>query len=144
MAIKRISGEYRHPIDTKKRLSLPSKIRECMSETMVLVGSVFSPCIALYPMEEWEKFEARLEMLSQTEGVRARRKIYSLLCEIECDSQGRILVPQNLYDYAGFDKNVVIVGVGTYAEIWDSPKWEEEKALQNEPDLLETLARANF
>ena len=144
MAIKRIFGEYRHTIDAKKRLALPSKIRECMTETMVLVGSLFSPCIALYPMDEWEKFEERLSTLSQTEGIMARRKIYSKLAEIGCDAQGRILIPQNLCEYASLEKNVVVVGTGSYAEIWDADKWKVEQELENDPELLEVLKRANF
>ena len=65
MARVRIFGEYRHNIDAKKRLALPSKIRDCMSETMILVSSLFAPCIALYPMEEGEKFEERLAGLER-------------------------------------------------------------------------------
>ena len=60
-------GEYRHNIDAKKRLALPSKIRDCMSETMIMVGSLFASCIALYPMDEWKRFEEKLNGLKETE-----------------------------------------------------------------------------
>ena len=56
MESARIYGEFRHTVDAKKRLALPAKIRDNMSETMILVGSIFSSCIALYPLNEWEKF----------------------------------------------------------------------------------------
>ena len=144
MAKKRIFGEYRHTIDTKKRLSLPSKIRECMSETMIMIGSLFAPCIALYPMEEWEKFEERFDGLKQLDSVEARREIYSRMAEVECDAQGRVLVPQNLCDYAKLSKNVVIVGAGNYAEIWDADRWEAEHSVDKIPMILEKLEKADF
>lgn len=144
MRNRRIYGEFRHTVDAKKRLALPAKIRDSMSETMVMVGSIFSPCIALYPMDEWEKFEELLDGLKQTEGHPARRKIYSKLCEVSCDVHGRILIPQNLCEYAHLKRDVVVIGVGTFAEIWDSELWLEEQAEEEKPELLETLRKANF
>ncbi|MBQ7160849.1 MAG: division/cell wall cluster transcriptional repressor MraZ [Clostridia bacterium] len=144
MARVRIFGEYRHNIDAKKRLALPSKIRDCMSETMILVSSLFAPCIALYPMEEWEKFEERLDGLSQTDGVEARREIYSKMAEVQCDAQGRILIPQNLCEIAGLERNVVIAGAGAYAEIWDAGRWDEDHRIDKKPIILEKLDKANF
>ena len=128
MAIKRISGEYRHTIDTKKRLSLPSKIRECMSETMVLVGSVFSPCIALYPMEEWETFvNEKLKVLSSFDPkARQLARYFSSSAETcEIDKQGRITIPQELREYAGIEKELVTVGAFEKIEVWSKDAWEK-------------------
>ena len=144
MATRRIAGEFNHTVDSKKRLALPAKIRDNMTGTMILVGSIFSPCIALYPMDEWEKFEERLSTLSQTDGLLARRKIYSKLCEVTCDGQGRIVIPQNLYDYAHLNRDVTVIGVGTYAEIWDSELWAAEQVEEDKPELLDILRQANF
>ena len=144
MARIRIFGEYRHNLDAKKRLALPSKIRDCMSETMVMVGSLYAPCIALYPMEEWEKFEERLDMLSQGDAVDARREIYSKLAEVQCDQQGRVLIPLNLCEYAGLEKCVVVAGAGNYAEIWDQAHWDADHMTDKKPMILDKLEKAHF
>ena len=141
---RRIYGEYRHNIDAKKRLALPSKIRDCMSETMILVNSLFAPCIILYPMNEWLKFEERLGNLSETDGYEARREVYSKLAEVSCDAQGRILLPQSLCDEAGLEKSVVIAGAGTYAEIWDAALWDEDHKVDKKASIREKLNKANF
>ena len=144
MARVRIFGEYRHNIDAKKRLALPSKIRDCMSETMILVSSLYGPCIALYPMEEWEQFEESLYALSNRDGVEARRYIFSNMAEVQCDTQGRILIPQNLCQEANLERSVVIAGVGTHAEIWDADSWDEAHKIDMKPIILEKLDKANF
>lgn len=144
MESARIYGEFRHTVDAKKRLALPAKIRDNMSETMILVGSIFSSCIALYPLNEWEKFEKKLEALSETDGILARRKIYSRLCEVTCDAHGRIVIPQNLYDYAHLQRDVVIIGVGSFAEIWDSELWANEQIEEDKPEIIDILRKANF
>lgn len=137
-------GEYRHNIDAKKRLALPSKIRDCMSETMVMVGSLFSPCIALYPMDQWKIFWSKIDKLRETEKAVVRRAVFSRLCKTSCDSQGRILIPQNLCEYAHIDKNVVIVGADTYVEIWDADRWDQNRVGDESLSLSELLEKAGF
>lgn len=144
MITRRIAGEFKHIIDAKKRLALPAKIRENMTETMVLVGSIFSPCIALYPMDEWEKFEERLDHLSFTDGMEARRKIYSKLTEVTCDVHGRILIPQNLCEYAHLNRDVMVVGTGNFAEIWDIDLWDALQQKDDNEKIVAKLHDANF
>ncbi len=132
-------GEYKHTIDKKKRMFLPAKMRDAFGEKVIMVKSLSAKCIALYPEEEWKKFEEKLDAVPEISGVSIRRKIYSSMEVIEPDPQGRILVPQNLFDYAELEKNTVVIGAGHHAEIWSDVNREAEAEKENSPELLAML-----
>ena len=69
--------------------------------------------------------------------------IYSSSSKTKLDSQGRVLIPQTLKEYAGIDKNVYVVGVGDHAEIWDEDKWLTENDMNSET-LVDTLVELGF
>lgn len=135
----RMLGRYEHTIDKKKRMFLPAKIRECAGEKIILVKSLSGNCIALYPEEEWEKFEEKLEAIPQITGISVIRKIYSSMAVVETDAQGRILIPSDLCEYAQLEKNVVIIGCGKHAEIWSDVNRAEESEKENSPELITLL-----
>ena len=105
-----LMGEYQHTIDAKGRLFMPAKLRDDLGGTFIL-----------------HKLEVKLNALPMT-NKNARtfaRFFFSGAAEMECDKQGRVLLPANLRDFAGLDKNAVIVGVGSRAEIWSAERWQE-------------------
>lgn len=140
----RIYGQYNHTIDKKKRMFLPAKVRETMGENIIMVKSLSAKCIALYPEDEWEKFEEKLDKLPEVSGISIRRKIYSSMEVAQTDAQGRVLIPQALCDYAELEKNVVVIGAGHHAEIWSDVNREAEIENENSPELLAKLAEIGF
>lgn len=84
-------------------------------------------CLFMYSKSEWETFENKLKALPLTnnDARSFMRFFFAGATECEVDKQGRINIPQLLREYAGIKKDVVIVGISTRAEIWDSSKWEE-------------------
>lgn len=140
----RMLGRYEHTIDKKKRMFLPAKIRDCLGEDIYLIKSLSGKCIALYPEEEWEKFEAKLEAIPEITGIRVLRKIYSSMAVVQTDAQGRILIPSDLCEYAGLEKDVVVIGCGKHAEIWSAADREEEAERENDPDLIDLLREIGF
>lgn len=84
-------GEYSHNLDAKKRIILPSKLREQLGDGVVMTKSV-DRCVALYPVERWNAFTAKLDSLPDIE-TRQDKEI-SLLRRVETsvDGQGRILI----------------------------------------------------
>lgn len=142
--LNRIYGEYKHTVDKKKRMFLPAKLREAMGENIIMVKSLSAKCIALYPEEEWEKFEEKLNTLPEVNGMIIRRKIYSSVEVAQTDAQGRILIPQGLFDYAELEKNVVVIGAGKHAEIWSDINRESELEKENSPELLAMLSEIGF
>jgi MraZ protein len=119
-------GEYRHNVDVKGRVSVPSKFREDLGQSFVVTKGLDN-CLFMYSKAEWETFEEKLKQLPLT-NADARtfiRFFFAGATEVEVDKQGRINIPQVLRDYAGIKKDVVIAGVATRAEIWDSDAWDK-------------------
>ena len=117
-------GEYSHNLDAKKRVSLPSRLREELGETVVMTKNV-DKCISLYSMSRWEDFTAKLETLPQTETRMIKRFLFSAAFETNVDGQGRVLISPTLCEYASLTRAVKIIGVGDHIEIWDEESWLE-------------------
>ena len=121
-------GEYKHTIDTKKRLALPAKFRRELGKTVVITRET-NKCLVIYTEKKWKKVADILGELpiSQSEARRfARIKLAGAML-VELDKLGRILIPDYLKEYAGLKKNVVICGHSNRLEIWDSQNWETYK-----------------
>ena len=118
-------GEYQHSVDAKGRVIMPSKFRDGLGEKFIVTKGLDN-CLFAYSLEEWSNLEAKLKALPFTDkDVRAFvRFFFAGATECETDKQGRILLPQNLREYAGLEKDVYVIGVSTRVEIWDKAKWE--------------------
>lgn len=118
-------GEYQHTVDAKGRAIVPSKFREDLGEKFIITKGL-DECLFAYSQNEWSDLESKLKTLPFTDkDVRAFiRFFFAGAAECEVDKQGRILMPQNLRDYAGLEKDIFIIGVSTRVEIWDKTKWE--------------------
>ena len=121
-------GEYKHTIDTKKRLSIPAKFRKDLGERAVITKGLEN-CLVIYTMKEWEKLAEKLNSLptSQADARNFARLMLSGATDVELDKLGRVLVPDYLKNYASLKKNVTVLGLSTKIEIWDTEKWEEHK-----------------
>jgi len=125
-------GEYQHIIDSKGRVIMPAKFREGLGERFVLTKGL-DYCLFVYPNEEWSILEKKLRSLPLTnKDARAFiRFFFAGACECKLDKQGRILIPANLREYAGLEKDVVIIGVSTRVEIWSKDRWDEYNSASN-------------
>ncbi|MBI3317993.1 MAG: division/cell wall cluster transcriptional repressor MraZ [Candidatus Omnitrophica bacterium] len=123
-------GEHEHTIDRKGRLIIPSRFREAMKDHYVerfVVTRGLDRCLFLFPEDEWKAQENRFRSLSFTkqEARRFNRFYFSGACELVCDRQGRVLVPQYLKDFAGIQRDVILVGVSNRIEIWSKEEWKK-------------------
>lgn len=123
-------GEYLHTIDRKGRLIIPAKFREAFKEHFVekfYVTRGLDKCLFVFAEDEWRAQESKFKSMpfTKAETRKFNRMYFSGACEVSCDKQGRILLPQYLKDYAGIKREVVIVGVSNRIEIWSQDKWKE-------------------
>lgn len=118
-------GEFQHNIDAKGRIIVPSKFRDQLGDSFVVTRGL-DQCLFVYPMEEWSILEEKLKKLPLTKkDARAfTRFFFSGAVECEIDKQGRINIPQSLRNYAGIEKECVVIGVSNRIEIWSSEQWE--------------------
>ena len=126
-------GEYQHTIDSKGRVILPAKFREELGEKFVVTKGL-DHCLFVYPNEEWSNLEKKLRTLPLTsKDARAFiRFFFAGAAECGVDKQGRILIPANLRQHAGLNRDLAIIGVSTRVEIWDRDAWD---AYNNESSL---------
>lgn len=131
-------GEYKHKLDSKKRISLPSKFRRELGKKVVITQGLDS-CLFIYPLAEWKKISAKVSELgfAQKDKRGLGRFLLSGAQEVEVDSVGRILIPDFLKNFAGLKENVVFAGVHTRVEIWNEKAWGEYKRrIQKEADTM--------
>lgn len=134
-------GQYAHTVDAKGRVFVPAKYRDELGETFVVTRGT-AKCLTVYPMAEWEKFTAKIEQLPQAQAVKIRRFLFASASDVSVDAQGRINLVQNLRDYAGIEKNAVILGLGSYLEIWSEEAWNaaaESESADEIEDLMVAL-----
>lgn len=133
-------GEYNHTIDTKNRVIVPSKFRELLGEHFVVTLGL-DGCLFVYPNSEWESFVEKLNALpmAKKESREFKRYFMSGAAEVECDKQGRILLPESLRSRVGLKKDVVFIGVGNRAEIWSKEAWEGEAVFEDMDKIAEGL-----
>ncbi len=122
-------GNQQHTLDDKNRVRLPAKFREELGNKYILTPGT-GGCIFVYRADETEKLLATLGSLESLSPEREEwiRSIVSEGAAVEADSQGRFLLPQNLKEIAGIDRNVQIVGSISKAEIWSEERWNARKA----------------
>ncbi|MCX7710935.1 MAG: division/cell wall cluster transcriptional repressor MraZ [Clostridia bacterium] len=131
-------GEYQHSVDPKGRVIVPAKFREGLGEKFIVTKGLDN-CLFAYSLAEWTNLEAKLKTLPMTnKDARAFiRFFFAGATECEVDKQGRILIPQNLREYAALEKDVYVIGVSTRVEIWDKAKWENYSGDDNiNPDSI--------
>ena len=118
--------EYQHALDSKNRMIVPSKLREELGNKFVITKGL-DGCLYAYPQDEWKNLEEKMKTLPLTnrDARSFVRFFFAGACEIEMDKQGRGLIPQNLKEYAGIEKEIVSIGVLTRVEIWSKEKWQE-------------------
>lgn len=138
-----MTGEYMHSLDAKGRLSIPSRLRDELGEVFYVTLSM-DKCLSAYSSESWKAFTDKVNAMSYKDQTRMR-PLFAFAAKCEPDGQGRVLLPQNLRDYAGLVKSVTIVGCNNHAELWDSEAWSAQSALEMTPEnIAAVMEELNF
>jgi MraZ protein len=122
-------GEYEHTLDKKSRFIIPAKFREAIKDHYTekfFITRGLDSCLFLFTEEEWKRQEQRFKSLSFTkpEARHFNRLFFSGACEIVCDAQGRVLIPQYLKEFAQIEREIVVIGVSNRIEIWGNEQWK--------------------
>ena len=139
-------GEYEHTLDNKGRVIIPAKFREIFKENYIekfYITRGLDRCLFVFTEETWKVQEKKFRDMPFTRGESRQfnRLFFSGACDVVCDKQGRILIPEYLKDYAEVQSDCVIIGVSDRIEIWAKEKWSEFFAEHkgNFEDLAEKL-----
>ncbi len=132
-----MTGEYFHTLDSKGRLSVPSRLREDLGNVFY-VTLAMDKCLSVFSTESWQVFSDKVNEMSYVK-QRKMRPLFAYAAKCELDAQGRILIPQNLRDFAGLKKNVTVVGCNDHAELWDSDRWKSLSLIETTPENIEAV-----
>ena len=138
-----LMGQYEHSIDPKNRINFPAKFREQLGENFILTVGL-DECIAVYSAEEWDKLVEKIGTLPSTKSSAVKRFLYDGAFSVDFDSQGRILIPPVLREYANLEGEVHIIGMDTNLEIWNTELWNEENAQYTPESVAAIMEELNF
>ena len=129
-----MTGEYQHSLDAKGRLFIPAKLRDELGE-MFYVTISMDKCLNAYSAESWKEFSDKVNAMPYVK-QKKMRPLFAFAARCELDGQGRILLPQNLREFAGLSKSVTVVGSNNHAEFWDSELWNETYPAETLPENI--------
>ena len=131
-------------LDAKGRMSVPARYREALQEQAegrVTVTKHPDGCLLLFPRPEWEVFRAKIAALPM-DAHWWQRIFLGNAMDVDLDSAGRILVSPELRMAAGLEKEVMLLGMGSHFELWDSQTYiakEQAAMAQGMPDALKNF-----
>ena len=140
-------GEYAYSLDSKGRVNIPAKFRQSLSddnEGTFVIARGMDPCIWVYPLIQWQEIESNLRNLSSRSKINRTfgRNTARYASPSTYDKQGRIILTPSLIDYAGLDKDVLIIGMVNKIEIWDPGRLNttDQQNMEIDPAAYDELA----
>ncbi len=103
-------GNYKHSLDSKNRVFIPSKYRDKLDDTFFITKNLNSESLVIYSVEEWEKKSNIIENIPEFEADDIKDTFFTEAIDPTPDGQGRVTLTPALIDYAHINKNVVIAG----------------------------------
>lgn len=141
----KLIGEYKRRVDIKRRFFIPSELR--VSRSWVITAGM-EKCLFIFPEKEWDKVTDKIIKfpLTKKDTRRFLRVLLSRARLLTCDSQGRVLLPEKLVEYAGLKDSCVVIGMLNRIELWNPDKWEEysHKSEEKYSELAENIAEQDL
>ena len=142
-----LTGEYNNTIDDKGRVSFPVKLRTAVNQNVVMVTKGLDRCLWLFTTDEWEAFQTKLmsnASMMKSRSLNVVRHFVAPAQPVEFDKNGRLSIPQSLREYAGLTKEVTILGMAKFVEIWDSRAYKDYLAACDESGAEENFSSISF
>ncbi len=139
-------GEYSSPLGEKNRIALPKRLRDTLGEELIITRG-YERCLILVDEPRWESLISeigRYPLLSLS--LRdTKRFLLGGAFRVNADKQGRFVIPEGLISYARIELNVTMIGVGEWAEIWDSEVWKLklDQLANKSADIAERLSQVS-
>jgi len=126
---KMLLGEYKHNLDSKGRMAIPAKFRSDVSAGAIITRGL-DRSLFVFGLKEWEVLVEKLTALplAQSNSRAFVRLMLAGASDARLDTQGRILIPDYLREYAGLKKQVVVIGLFNRIEVWDADMWKQYKS----------------
>lgn len=147
MGMNLLTGEYNNTIDDKGRVSFPVKLRAAINQNVLIVTKGSGSCLWLFTAEEWDSFQSKImgnASIFNKENMMVVHKYIAPAQDIEFDKNGRLSIPQSLREYAGLTKDITILGMAKFVEIWDAQAYRDYLAACDESGAEENFSSISF
>ncbi|MBB3047086.1 MraZ protein [Litorivivens lipolytica] len=144
------TGSNNVTMDSKGRLAIPAKIRDALADAcggrIVITAHTEDRCLLVYPEQEWAELQEKIAALPNMnpKARRIQRLVLGYATPLELDSNGRVLLPQTLRDYAQLEKKLILVGQNNKLELWSEALWnswvDEDEPEGDIPDAVSALS----
>ena len=134
-------GTYKYAVDVKHRICLPPKFRNDLGGRCMISKDIDGKCLNLHSMERWKIYTDKIEALPMIEMSDLRDSVYAFSDDVEIDSQGRIILNQRICEKVGLagEKEVMIIGKSTHAQIWNVSAWEKHEEKLNSEENRKSI-----
>jgi MraZ protein len=129
--VRKFRGVSNLSLDAKGRIVLPARYRDplseiCQSQHIITIDTE-QPCLLIYPLNEWELIEEKIEALPSFNPTtrRIQRLLIGHATDVEVDASGRMMISTPLREYAQLGKRVVMIGQGKKFELWSEETWNK-------------------
>ncbi|GMO14577.1 MAG: division/cell wall cluster transcriptional repressor MraZ [Spirochaetaceae bacterium] len=134
-----LSGGHNNTLDEKGRVAFPARLKAELSCNNLVITRGIEKCLYLFSPDSWREFESKLqnpEVMSR-DWRKMQRHFLGWASEAEIDKSGRIAIPQSLREYAGLERDLIVMGLGRRIEIWDAVYYRQS---QGEEEGLDEIA----
>lgn len=134
-------------MDAKGRFVMPSRYRDSLEQDcanqLVITIDLQSDCLLVYPRTEWDIIAEKITRMEGMSPAKSRlsRMVLGHAVAIEIDSNGRLLLPPELREYASLRKKLSLIGQGNKFELWDEDVWKQEMVKMKQEKLTEESAQ---
>ena len=121
------SGAHFINFDSKGRLTLPIKIKQKLVTNTVTVTAHPHGCLLFFSDKNWKKVSENFSLLESLDEQTSfwKRLILGFAESIKIDSNNRVLIPLSSRQFANIDKKAILIGQGSYFELWDLKSWNQ-------------------
>ncbi len=138
-------GGFDYSVDKKGRMFIPARLRDELGASfMICRGFSGKRCLCVYSYDEWAVLVEKIKQLPSMDTGDFRRFLFDGAFSVECDAQGRVLIPPTLREYACLQSDAHIIGMATNLEIWNSELWAEENNKFTPESIAEAMLGKGF
>jgi MraZ protein len=142
-------GAAKVTLDVKGRMVLPARVREALAKLpeRQLVATVDRDrCVLIYPLDDWQRLQDELLKLPNLhpESRWLQRLMVGYATDLELDGHDRVLIPGELRDFTGLQRDALLIGQGNHLELWDEGAWKQGSIAAIQPEMRTSVAPAGL
>ena len=131
-------NSYKHSIDAKNRIFIPSKFRDELGGEFYITRK-FEPYLSIYKAKDWEEYVEKIQKLPETVALEVHEFLLGIAQKCVPDANGRIVLDDRLIAHAKINRNIVFVGGGSQIRIWAEELWEEREKARDLEKIKEIM-----